>query len=166
MITILFFFWGGGGGKLGILGEEASTPQIPEIEPFREVSDLLSRLYQVLWKIPYHQASFVSKTLRICPLWAWIFFSTVVPWEFTYAQLGNFSTSKRVKKGHCIWEYILWKSRSLQNTEATLCLSFSLTNERKQSCLYWMHLCSIFIVSPAVKMFSHLAQGARPVDCW
>ena len=45
MITILFLV---GRGKLGILGGEASTPKIPYIEPCREVSDLLSKLYQVL----------------------------------------------------------------------------------------------------------------------
>jgi len=65
MITILFF-----GGGVRHLGGGTSTLQIPQIEPFREMSDLLSKLYQVLRKIPYHRASFVSKTLCICPLWA------------------------------------------------------------------------------------------------
>ena len=43
----------------------------------------------------HNQASFESKILRICTLYAWVFFSTVLPWEFIYAKLRNFIFWKR-----------------------------------------------------------------------
>ena len=43
----------------------------------------------------YHQASFVSKILCIFTLYAWVFFSTLLPWDFIFtAELRNFSLEK------------------------------------------------------------------------
>ena len=38
----------------------------------------------------HHQALLVSKILCICTLSLWVFFSTVLPWEFVYVKLCDF----------------------------------------------------------------------------
>ena len=43
----------------------------------------------------HHRASSERKILRICTCCAWLFYSTLLPWEFIYAKLCNFTISKR-----------------------------------------------------------------------
>ena len=116
-------FLGGGGWKLGIFGEGTFTPQIPWIEPCREMSDLLSKLYQVLWKISYRWALFVvckqnslhlpsfgvnilfncsDLGIHLCTTWQLFNFKTKLGGEICSSHIN-------MQKGHCKWEYIVKK---------------------------------------------------------
>ena len=52
----------------------------------------------------HQQASFVNKIFCICTFCAWVFFSTLLPWEFISVKLRLFLISKRglVVKFACV----------------------------------------------------------------
>ena len=67
-------------------------------------------MYGQLWKKPrpnatyawlrhtskfHHRAKSERKILRICTCCVWLFYLTLLPWEFIYAKLRNFTISKR-----------------------------------------------------------------------
>ena len=83
--------------------------------------------------------------IHLCTTWQLFNLKTKLGGEICSSDIN-------MQKGHCKWEYILWKSRSLQNTEATLCLSFSLIlmNESNRVCIERRYAAS-----------SHLTQRSK-----
>ena len=84
-------------------GEMAGTALVKEKGSWREA---LNSPYAWLRQTSkfHQQASFVNKIFCICTFCAWVFFSTLLPWEFISVKLRLFLISKRglVVKFACV----------------------------------------------------------------
>ena len=119
MITILFL---GGGEDFYPSNTLDRTLQGGVRPPFQTLASVVRNTIPP--SLVYKQNSLNLPSLGVnilfnCTTWQLFNFKTKLGGELCSSDIN-------MQKGRCKWEYILWKSRSLQNTEATLCLSFSL----------------------------------------
>ena len=157
MITILFF-WRGGEWKLGILGGGKFYPpntldrtlQGDVWPPFQTLPSIVKNTIPpslVCKQNSLHLPSLGVNILfncsdlgiQLCTTWQLFNFKTKLGGEICSSDIN-------MQKGHCKWEYIFWKGRSLQNTEAILCLSFSLIlmNESNRVCIERIYATSLY----------------------
>ena len=69
--------------------------------------------------------------IHLCTTWQLFNFKTKLGGEICSSDIN-------MQNGHCKWEYIVKKSIPSKYRGHN-------SNERKQSCVYWTHLCSLFI---------------------
>ena len=158
MITILFLV---GRGKLGIFWGGSFYPsntldrtlQGGVWPPFQTLPSVVKNTIPPSLVIKQNSLHFPSLGVNIlfncsdlgihlCTTWQLFNFKTKLGGEICSSDQIN------MQKGHCKWEYILWKSQSLQNTEATLCLSFSLIlmNESNRVCIERIYAVSSHLI--------------------
>ena len=115
-------FFGGGGEDFYPSNTLDRTLQGGVRPPFQTLASVVRNTIPP--SLVYKQNSLNLPSLGVnilfnCTTWQLFNFKTKLGGELCSSDIN-------MQKGRCKWEYILWKSRSLQNTEATLCLSFSL----------------------------------------
>ena len=128
------------------------------------MSDLISKLYQVLWKIPYHILfNCFALGIHLCTTWQLFNCKTKLGGEICPSDIN-------MQKGHCKWEYIVKKSIPSKYRGHFVFVFLFNSDERKQSSMQLLYILKLISscqnVLPSSAGYTFSRQWVKLTTCF